>query len=103
MKIRKGDKVQVVAGKDRVTGHVGTVMRVIPEANRVIVEGAGVAKKHQRARKQNEQSGIIDKDMPIHVSNVMIVCDKCGPTRIGHRFEPDGTKVRVCRKCGGDL
>ena len=106
MKIRVGDKVKVVAGKDRIRGHEGTVIRVLPERNRVIVEGAGRVKRHQKARRQGEPSGIIDKDMPIHVSNVMIVCKSCGPTRIGYRFveEKDRTrKVRVCRKCDAVL
>jgi large subunit ribosomal protein L24 len=105
MKIKVGDKVKVVAGKDRIRGHEGTVIRVLPERNRVIVEGAGRVKRHQRAVRQNDKAGIIDKDMPIHVSNVMIVCKSCGPTRIGYRFvERKGDtgamrKVRVCRKC----
>ena len=101
LKIKKGDKVRVLTGKDR--GHVGQVMRVIPSTRKVIVDGANVAKKHQRATKSTMQGGIIDKDMPIPVANVAILCSSCGPTRVGYRFEPDGTKVRVCKKCGGDL
>ncbi len=101
MRLRKGDRVQVLTGKDR--GHVGEIMRVLPKQDRVIVEGANVAKRHQRATRATMQGGIIDKDMPIHVSNVAIVCTSCGKhTRIGHRFDGD-TKVRVCRKCGKDL
>ncbi len=103
MKIRKGDKVKVIAGKDRVRGHTGNVVRVLPERNRVIVEGAGIAKRHQAPRRQNEQAGIIEKNMPIHVSNVMILCDKCGPTRLGAGTDEDGRKYRVCRKCGSEL
>jgi large subunit ribosomal protein L24 len=99
-KIRKGDRVQVISGKD--VGKQGEVTRVLRERDKVIVEGVNVAKRHQRATKATMQGGIIDKDMPIHVSNVAIVCSACGPTRIGYRFE--GTdKVRVCRKCGKDL
>ncbi len=109
MKVKKGDRVQVLAGKD--VGKQGTVSRVIPERGRVIVDGVNVAKKHQKARQAMMQGGIIDKDMPIHVSNVAVVCPQCGPTRVGHRFEgtlddgrPDRTtKVRVCKKCGGTL
>jgi large subunit ribosomal protein L24 len=104
MKIRIGDTVQVLSGKDR--GKRGEVMRVITKTDKVIVEGVNVAKRHQRATKATMQGGIIDKDMPIAVSAVAIVCPTDGPTRIGYRFE-DGstgkTKVRICRKCGADL
>jgi len=100
MKLKKGDKVQVIAGKD--LGKQGEIARVIPERDRVIVDGINVAKRHQRATNATMQGGIIDKDMPIHVSNVAIVCGSCGPTRVGYRI--DGTdKVRVCRKCGKEL
>lgn len=101
MKLRKGDTVRVITGKDK--GAEGVVERVFPQTNKVIVSGVNTSAKHQVARRANEQSGIIDKDMPIDVSNVMIVCEKCGPTRIGHRIDDDGKKHRVCRKCGGDL
>jgi large subunit ribosomal protein L24 len=102
MKIRKGDRVVVLSGKDR--GREGTVTRAIPGKGRVIVDGANVAKRHQKPTKQTQQGGIIDKEMPLDVSNVAILCPSCGkPTRVGHRFEPDGTKVRICRKCEGDL
>ena len=100
MKLRKGDRVRVMSGKD--VGREGEITRVIVEQNRVIIDGVNVAKKHQRATKATMQGGIIDKDMPINVSNVAIVCSSCGRTRIGYRFEGD-TKVRVCRKCGKDL
>jgi len=100
MKLKKGDQIVVLSGKD--VGKTGEITRVIPERNRVIVDGVNVAKRHQRATRATMQGGIIDKDMPIHVSNVAIVCSSCGPTRIGYRFE--GTeKIRVCRKCGKDL
>jgi large subunit ribosomal protein L24 len=101
MKLRKGDRVQVIAGKD--LGKDGVIMRVLPEANRVIVEGVNVAKKHQRPQRATMQAGIIDKDMPLHVSNVALICNTCGPTRIGYRFDDAGRKVRVCRKCRGDV
>ncbi|MGI8796617.1 MAG: 50S ribosomal protein L24 [Acidimicrobiia bacterium] len=101
MKLKKGDRVRVIAGKD--IGKEGEVTRVLRERDRVIVDAINVAKKHQKATKATMQGGIIDKDMPIHVSNVAILCESCGPTKIGFRFEPDGTKVRICRKCGGDL
>src|SRR5687768_6792245 len=101
MKIKKGDRVQVLAGKDR--GKQGTVMRAFPNEGKVIVEGVNVAKKHQKPTRMTMQGGIIDKDMPMPVSNVAIVCSKDGATRIGYRFDPNGEKVRICRKCGGDL
>jgi large subunit ribosomal protein L24 len=101
IKLRKGDRVRVLAGKD--IGKEGEITRVLRDRDRVIVDGVNVAKKHQRATRATMQGGIIDKDMPIHVSNVAILCNTCGPTKIGYRFEPDGAKVRVCRKCGGDL
>jgi large subunit ribosomal protein L24 len=102
MKIRKGDRVVVLSGKDR--GREGTVVFAYPDKGRVIVEGTNVAKRHQKPTRQMQQGGIIDKEMPIDVSNVAILCSSCGkPTRVGHRFEPDGSKVRICRKCGGDL
>ena len=101
MKIKKGDQVQVIAGKD--LGKIGEVTRVLVDRERVIVDGVNVAKRHQRATQATMQGGIIDKDMPVHVSNVAIVCTSCGKhTRIGYRMDGD-TKVRVCRKCGKDL
>ncbi len=102
MKLRKGDRVRVISGKD--VGKEGEITRVYPEGERVIVDGVNVAKRHQRATGQTMQGGIIDKDMPLHVSNVAIVCSGCDrPTRVGYRFDPDGKKVRVCRKCGKDI
>ena len=101
LKIKKGDRIQVLTGKDR--GKTGQVTRALPEVRKVIVDGVNVAKKHQKATRATMQGGIIDKDMPIAVSNVMILCDKCGPTRIAHRFDDEGTKRRVCVKCEGDL
>jgi large subunit ribosomal protein L24 len=102
MKVRKGDRVVVLSGKDR--GREGTVTFAYPDKGRVIVDGANVAKRHQKPTKQTQQGGIIDKEMPIDASNVAIICPSCGkPTRVGHRFEPDGTKVRICRKCEEDL
>jgi large subunit ribosomal protein L24 len=101
MKLRKGDRVRVLQGKDR--GETGVIMRVLPKTNRVIVEGVNVAKKHQKATRATTQGGIIDKDMPMSASAVAIVCSTDGPTRIGYRFESDGTKVRICKKCGHTL
>lgn len=100
MKLRSGDKVVVIAGKD--TGKQSRIQKVFPKEEKVLVEGVNTARKHQKPRGQTMQGGIIDRDMPIHVSNVMIVCPECGPTRIGARVDAKG-KHRVCRKCGGDL
>lgn len=101
MKLRKGDRVQVLSGKDR--GERGEITRVIPERNRVIVEGVNMVKKHQRQTSTRLKGGIIDKEMPIHASAVAIVCSKDGATRIGYRVDDDGTKRRVCVHCGSEL
>lgn len=101
MKIKKGDRVRVLTGKDR--GKEGDVIRTLPSKGTLIVDGVNVAKRHTRATRATTQGGIIDKDMPIPVSSVAIVCPTDGPTRIGFRFDDQGRKVRVCRKCGGDL
>jgi large subunit ribosomal protein L24 len=101
MKLRSGDTVMVIAGKD--AGTESKIAKVFPDQNRIIVEGVATAKRHQRATGEANTGGIIDKDMPINASNVMIMCAECGPTKIGARFDDDGVKSRVCRKCGGDL
>ena len=100
MKLKKGDPVVVLSGKDK--GKEGTVLRVLPKEGKVIVEGVNIAKKHQRPVRATMQAGIIDKDMPIDASNVAYV-HKGKPTRLGYRFDDDGKKIRVCRRCGGDL
>ena len=100
--VRKGDRVQVLSGKDR--GKTGTVTRSIPEKGKVIVDGVNIAKKHQKPVSQTNTGGIIDKEMPIPASNVAIVCNSCNkPTRIGYRFEPDGTKVRIAKTTGEEV
>ena len=97
MKLRKGDTVVVIAGKDK--GKQGEIARVLPASNKVIVNGVNVAKKHQKARSQVKQAGIIDKDMPLDASNVMLV-HKGKPTRVGYRVNADGTKVRIAKRNG---
>ena len=97
MKLRKGDPVIVLSGKDK--GKEGTVLRVLPKEGKVIVEGVNIAKKHQRPVRATMQAGIIDKDMPIDASNVAYV-HKGKPTRLGYRFDDDGKKVRVARRTG---
>ena len=101
MRLKKGDHVVVLKGKDR--GKDGIVMRVLPKDGKVIVEGVNVVKKHQKATRATMQAGIIDKDMPIDASNVALLCPNCGPTRIGYRVDEDCTKTRVCKKCGRDV
>ena len=102
LKIKKGDRVRVLTGKDR--GKEGVVMRVLPAENKVIVDGVNVAKKHQKARTATSQGGIIDKDMPIPVPNVALLSPSDGkPTKIGYKVLEDGTKVRVCRRTGAEI
>ena len=97
MKLKKGDTVEVITGKDK--GKQGEISHVFPKTNTVIVNGVNTASKHQRATRANEQGGIIDKDMPIHASNVMLV-HKGKKVRIGYKIQDDGTKVRVARPSG---
>lgn len=102
MKIKKGDEVVVLQGKDR--GKRGRVAFALPAEGKVIVDGINTAKRHTKPTKQGAPSGILTKDMPIEVSNVAIVCNSCGKgVRVGYRFDPDGSKVRICRSCEGDL
>lgn len=97
MKLRKGDTVRVMTGKDK--GREGVVDQVFPTKDKVIVSGINTASRHQRARRANEQGGIIDRDMPVHVSNLMLV-HKGKPVRVGYRIDDDGTKVRIARPSG---
>ncbi len=91
----------MLTGKE--AGREGEVMRAFPRKGTVLVAGVNMAKRHARPSGSTMQGGIIDKDMPLAVSAVAIVCHSCGPTRIGVRFDEQGRKVRVCRKCEGDL
>ena len=109
VEIKKDDEVKVMSGKDR--GKSGRVIHVLPKEGRVMVDGVARAKKHQRATgkrsrsgSQLQQAGIIDTELFVDISNVQIVCKSCNqPTRVGHRMEGDGTKIRICRKCEKDL
>ena len=101
MRIRKGDLVQVLSGKHR--GRQGRVMIALPREGKVVVDGANMAKRHTKPRGATMQGGIIDKDMPLPVSSVAIVCPSDGATRIGIQIDDAGRKVRVCRKCGVEL
>src|SRR5919202_5294493 len=98
--IRKNDEVQVIAGKDR--GRRGRVVNVLPKDNRVMVEGVARATRHTQPSKRNPQGGIVQKELFIDLSNVQLVCRNCGKaSRVGHLMEGE-TKVRVCRRCGGE-
>lgn len=97
-RIRKDDKVKVIAGKDN--GKIGKVLRVIKKKNRLVVENISVVKSHQKPSMKNPQGGIIEMEAPIDCSNVMLMCNHCmSPVRIQMKTLEDGTKVRVCRKC----
>ena len=99
-KLRKEDQVQVVAGKDK--GKQGKVIQINREKGRAIVAGCNMVKKAQKKRKQTDRGGIVEIEAALAISNIMIVCRKCGPTRIGYKIEGDAKK-RVCRKCGEAL
>jgi large subunit ribosomal protein L24 len=102
MKIKKGDRVVVLTGKDR--GKSGEVTRVLVKEGKVIVDGVNVAKKHQRATRATTQGGIIDKDMPIPVANVAVISPGDGKaTRVGYRFDDRGVKIRICKRTGTDI
>jgi len=99
--IRKDDEIQVISGKDR--GRRGRVVRVLPREGRVMVEGVARARKHARPSRRRQQGGIIDVELFVDISNVQVVCKNCGqPTRVGYRIDGD-EKVRVCKKCEGEL
>ena len=102
-RIRKDDKVMVITGKD--AGKIGKVLKVLPKKDRVLVEKVNVAKRHVRPNpNKREPGGIVEKEMPIHVSNLMVVCSACGkPTRVGYRYTEDGKKIRFCKKCNETL
>jgi large subunit ribosomal protein L24 len=101
--IRKNDNVVVTTGKDR--GKSGRVVRLVPEKNRLVVEGVNIIKRHTRPNPQkNVKGGVVEREAPLHASNVQIVCPECGkPTRVGKKVLDDGRKVRICRKCDGVL
>jgi large subunit ribosomal protein L24 len=98
-RIRKNDTVMVITGREK--GKTGKVLRVVREKNRVVIERLHMVKRHQKARNQQGQGGVIEKEASIDLSNVMIMCDRCNaPARIGSRRLEDGSGVRTCRRCG---
>ncbi len=100
MKFKAKDEVQIIAGKD--AGKRGTIIKALPKENKVIVEGANIAKRHRKATQTNQTAGIVEQPMPIDASNVMLVVDG-KPTRIGYKVKEDGTKVRVAKKSGKEV
>jgi len=101
MKIKSGDKVLMLVGKDK--GKIGKVMKVFPKKNKVVVEGLNLCKKHYRPRREGEKGEIVEISRPVDVSNVALICPNCEkPTRVGYRFE-NGKKVRYCKKCKGKV
>ena len=99
-KLKKEDTVEIIAGKDK--GKRGKILKILRDKDRLVVEGANIVKKAKKRRNQQDRGGIIEIEAALHSSNVMIVCKKCGPTRIGYKIDGD-TKTRVCRKCGEAL
>ena len=98
MRIKKGDKVQILSGNDK--GTTGEVLQIIPKDSKIVVKGVNVRKKHVKPRRQGEEGGIISKECPIDSSKANVVCPKCGKaTRIGYS-EEKGKKIRICKKCG---
>jgi len=101
-KLKKNDTVLVIAGKDK--GKQGQVREMRPKENRAIVTGVNMIKKHQKPTSPQQPGGIIEREAPIHVSNLMVICKSCGkPTRVGIHFRPDGKKSRYCKKCNEDF
>ena len=101
MNVKKNDTVVVLSGKDK--GKQGKVLSVNPEAGKVVVEGVSVATRHQKARRQGEEGGIVKKETPSYPCKVMTVCPKCNKaTRVAHKIV-DGKKVRVCKHCGAEI
>jgi large subunit ribosomal protein L24 len=109
IKIKKDDNVEIIAGKD--AGKRGKVLRVLPDENRVLVEKLNMIKRHTKPRPAPRASGqqvipggVIEREAPLHISNVQLICPACGkPSRVGTRINSDGNKVRVCRSCDKDV
>ena len=100
MNFKVGDEVVVITGSDK--GKTGKIVRTLRDENRVVVEGVNIVKKAMKKKSQQDQGGIAEIEAPLNISNVAIVCKKCGPTKIGYKIDGD-KKIRVCRKCGDAL
>jgi large subunit ribosomal protein L24 len=99
MNVHRDDNVMILAGRD--SGKTGRVIRVLTKEDRVLVEKVNMVKRHTRPNQQVPQGGIVEKEAPVHVSNVMVICNKCGkPTRVAHKKLSTGKNVRLCKKCG---
>ncbi|MBW2183750.1 MAG: 50S ribosomal protein L24 [Deltaproteobacteria bacterium] len=99
LRIKKNDQVKVIAGKEK--GKTGKILTVMPKKGCVIIEKVNFVKRHTRPSGQARQGGILEKEAPIHISNVMVVCNKCNsPVRVGQKALEDGKKARYCKKCG---
>lgn len=97
--IKKNDTVMVIAGKEK--GKSGKVLRILTKKDRAIVEKLNMVKRHMRPGAHSRQGGIVEKEAPIHISNLMLICSKCtDPTRVGYKILDDGRKARFCKKCG---
>lgn len=97
--LKKGDQVRVIAGKDK--GKTGKILNIVSKKDRALVEKINIIKRHTKPSQLTRQGGIIERESPIRLSNLMVVCEKCNaPVRIGKLILDDGSKVRVCRKCG---
>ncbi len=99
-KVKKGDQVQIMAGKD--SGKTGRVLKIKRDSGRVVVEGLNMVKKSRKPKAQGEKGAIVEIEAPIDLSNVQVLCKKCGPTRVGVKIDGD-SKVRICKKCGETL
>jgi large subunit ribosomal protein L24 len=98
MKIKKNDNIKVMAGKDK--GKTGKVLKILPSQNKAIVEGINYIKRHAKRTQQNPQGGIVQKELPVNISSLAVICARCSkPTRIGFSILTDGTKARYCKKC----
>jgi large subunit ribosomal protein L24 len=101
-RIKKDDTVMVITGRER--GKTGKVLRVLPEEKRLLIERLNLVKRHTKARGPQSPQGIVEKEAPVHQSNVMIMCDRCNaPVRMGKKLLEDGRNVRICRRCGDQL
>ncbi len=100
--LKKDDQVEVIAGKDK--GRVGKILRIIPAKDQAVVEKINMIKRHTKPTEMNQQGQIVEREAPIHVSNLLLICPECTKTgRIGKKFLEDGTKARFCKSCGETL
>ena len=100
--LKKNDQVEIIAGRDK--GRVGKILKVFPDSSKAVVERVNIIKRHTKPREMNQQGQIVEKEAPIHVSNLQLICPECTKTgRIGKKVLEDGTKIRFCKSCGGSV